>query len=278
MVLFRFYGDTLIGRLVVFYLTGLGFASSLPNKFIHMPEGPSIVILKNLVRSFKGKKILEATGNTKIDKSLLNGRKVLDFKSWGKHFLICLPDLTLRVHFMLFGSYSINEQTKPNPRLCLRFARGVIYFYSCSIKVIEEDLDTIYDWRADVMNDDWDAVGARKKLKARPDTLVCDALLDQNIFAGVGNIIKNEVLFRVKVQPGSLVGKLPPRKLTELIKEARNYSFDFLKWKKAFVLRKHWLVYAKKTCPDGSPVTKVALMGKTARRTFYCEDRQVLYK
>ena len=33
--------------------------------------------------------------------------------------------------------------------------------------------------------------------------LVCDALLDQNIFAGVGNIIKNEVLYQDTSAAGS---------------------------------------------------------------------------
>lgn len=243
-----------------------------------MPEGPSIVILKELVSAFKGKKIVGASGNTKtIDLSLLKGRKIVDFKSWGKHFLICLPDRTVRIHFMLFGSYSIDEKTKPNPRLQLDFSKGTIYFYACSVKLIEEDPDAVYDWSADVMNDRWDAARARKKLKALPDMLVCDALLDQHIFAGVGNIIKNEVLYRIGVHPESKVGKLPPRKLGDMIREARNYSFDFLKWKKAFELRKHWLVYAKKTCPDGKPVEKAKQMGRTKRRTFWCEGCQVLY-
>ncbi|MDP4148915.1 MAG: endonuclease [Bacteroidota bacterium] len=243
-----------------------------------MPEGPSIVILKEAVASFAGKKILEATGNAKIDMSPLQGRKVTAFKSWGKHFLICLPGMTLRIHFLLFGSYSINEQTKPKPRLALRFAKGALYFYTCSVRLLDGDPEEIYDWRGDVMSDQWDPALARRRLKAMPDLLVCDALLDQNIFAGVGNIIKNEVLFRTRIHPESRIGKLPPRKLGELIREARNYSFDFLKWKKAFELRKHWLVHTKKTCPDGTPVTRVPKMGKTARRTFYCASCQVLYE
>jgi endonuclease-8 len=243
-----------------------------------MPEGPSIVILKDAAAPFVGKKIIAASGNAKIDMAPLQGKKVIAFKSWGKHFLVCLPGLTLRIHFLLFGSYSINEQTKPKPRLALTFAKGALYFYTCSVRLLEGDPDEIYDWRGDVMNDHWDAALARKKLKALPDMLVCDALLDQNIFAGVGNIIKNEVLYRIGVHPESRVGKLPPRKLTQLIREARNYSFDFLEWKKAFVLRKHWLVHTKKTCPDGTAVTKVPKMGKTGRRSFYCVSCQVLYK
>ncbi|HEY4062538.1 MAG TPA: DNA-formamidopyrimidine glycosylase family protein [Puia sp.] len=243
-----------------------------------MPEGPSIVILKELVQSFSGKKILAATGNTKVDITPLTGAKIIAFKSWGKHFLICLPRLTVRIHFMLFGSYSINEQTKPNPRLHLKFTNGDLYFYTCSVKILTEELDELYDWKADVMNDQWDAARARKKLKSMPDVLAADALLNQDIFAGVGNIIKNEVLFRIRVHPESRIGSIPPRKLTELINEARNYSFDFLKWKKEYGLRKHWLAYAKKTCPrDHVPFEKVRHLGKTKRRTFFCTVCQRLY-
>jgi endonuclease-8 len=151
-------------------------------------------------------------------------------------------------------------------------------FYSCSVLLIQDQLDEIYDWSADVMNDNWDPKKARAKLKAQPSTLVCDALLDQNIFAGVGNIIKNEVLFRIKVHPQSKIGKLPAAKLNALIREARQYSFDFLEWKKAYVLKKHWLIHTKKICPRCNlPVIKKYL-GKTNRRTFFCNNCQVLYK
>ena len=37
----------------------------------------------------------------------------------------------------------------------------------------------------------------------------CDVLIDQHIFAGVGNIIKNEALFRAAVRPLSVVSKIP---------------------------------------------------------------------
>jgi len=243
-----------------------------------MPEGPSIVILKELVQGFTGKKILAAMGNTKTDKAQLKGQKVIAFRSWGKHFLICLPKVTVRIHFLLFGSYSINEQTKPQPRLHLKFAKGDLYFYACSVKLIAEDLDEVYDWSGDVMNDHWDAAKARRKLKAKPEMMVADALLDQDIFAGVGNIIKNEVLFRIRVHPESKGGALPPRKLTELIREARIYSFDFLKWKKEFVLRKHWLAHAKSVCPRCHiPFTKVRHLGKAKRRAFFCDNCQTLY-
>jgi endonuclease VIII len=239
-----------------------------------MPEGPSLVILKEEVQPFKGHRILAATGNTKINKEVLEGEVVRDFKTWGKHFLICFKTFSLRVHFLLFGRYSINEQTRAKPRLHLQFDNGDLYLYTASLTIIEEDLDKIYDWTADVMSDNWNAAAARKKLKATPASLACDALLDQHIFAGSGNIIKNEVLFRTRVHPESLIGNIPSRKLTEIINDVRTYSFLFLEWKKAFELKKHWQAHTRKICPRCNIPFHKSYPGKTKRRAYYCENCQ----
>jgi endonuclease-8 len=243
-----------------------------------VPEGPSLVILRELAQSFAGKRIRTAEGNSKIDKARLLGQRIVALRTWGKHFLIELDGFAIRIHFLMFGSYCIDSRKDRPPRLALSFARGrELNFYSCAVRYIEGDLDEEYDWPADVMSDAWDPALARRKLKAMPDTLVCDALLDQNVFAGVGNIIKNEVLFRIRVHPLSRVGAIPPRKLGELIKQARQYSFEFLEWKKAFVLRKHWLAHNKRVCPRCQiPFTRQYL-GTTDRRSFFCQRCQVRY-
>ena len=244
-----------------------------------MPEGPSIVILRELVAPFTGKKILRVEGNSKIDQQRLVGQTVVAFRSWGKHFLVCCPEVALRVHFLLFGSYRINERKDSPPRLSLQFRNGEINLYACSVRYIEGSLDAVYDWSADVMSDTWNPAAARRKLKARPEMLTCDALLDQNIFAGVGNIIKNEVLFRIGVQPESRIGALSPRKLGEMIRQARVYSFDFLAWKKAYVLRKHYQVHTKTICPRcGERLQYRAHLGTTQRRAFFCDHCQKFYQ
>jgi endonuclease VIII len=243
-----------------------------------MPEGPSIVILKEQVTPFLGKTIERVSGNTTIEKERLLHQPIQSFRSWGKHFLVELPDFSLRVHFMLFGSYRINEDKSwAVPRLSLGFDAGEINFYACSVRFIEEPIDLVYDWWADVMSEHWDAKLALQRLRARPDTLVCDALLDQDLFAGVGNIIKNEVLFRIQVHPLSKVGALPAAKLRELVREARQYSFDFYEWKKQFVLKKHWLAHTKRTCPRCHIPLHKAHLGRTHRRSFFCENCQRLY-
>ena len=242
-----------------------------------MPEGPSILILKELVQPFVGKKIIEIKGNSKIDLQKLRNKEIIEFKTWGKQFLICFKSITVRIHLLMFGSYTINESKDTSPRIGFKFKKGELNFYNCSVRFIEEDLDNVYDWSADVLNPLWDAKKAEEKLKDKKSILACDALLDQNIFSGVGNIIKNEVLYRVKIHPESIIGKIPIRQLRLLIKEAVIYSFEFLQWKKDFVLKKHWLVYNKKIClRDKIPLNK-ANLGKTHRRSFYCNECQKLY-
>lgn len=245
----------------------------------YMPEGPSIVLLKEETLQFTGRKVLEVDGNTKaIEKERLLNKKVLEFKSWGKHFLICFNGFTVRIHFLLFGSYSIHVPKEGRaPRLYLRFTNGEIFFYACSVRILEGNINDYYDWSGDVLNDAWDEKKAKEKIKAIPNALICDTLLNQDIFAGVGNIIKNEVLFRAGVHPESRNGKIPAIKMNKIIKEARNYSFDFLNWKRQYVLKKHWLAHTKKICAKcGGPIIRKHT-GLNSRRSFFCTKDQKLY-
>ncbi|MCE7059842.1 DNA-formamidopyrimidine glycosylase family protein [Dyadobacter sp. CY343] len=244
-----------------------------------MPEGPSIVILKEAIEPLhlEGKVIRQAEGTTKIDLDRLINQEVTDFRSWGKHFLICFPDFTLRIHFMLFGSYLINAQKKTPPRLTLLFDKDELNFYACSIQIFDQPADQLYDWRGDIMAEEWDASLALGKLGENPKMLACDALLDQNIFSGSGNIIKNEVLFRTRIHPMSKLGQIPDKKLRELVDETRNYAFDFLNWKKENTLKKHWLAHTKKICPRCNIPFHKEYLGKSKRRSYYCESCQELY-
>ena len=243
-----------------------------------MPEGPSIVLAKEAVKQFTGKKIIAVSGNTKIDKNSLVDQKVIAFKSWGKHFLICFKGFYVRVHFLMFGSYTINEKKDRPERLSLTFKNGEINLYTCSVKILEGKVEDDYDFSVDVMNDDWDEVKARMTLKKAPEKLVCDALLEQDIFSGVGNIIKNEVLYRVKVHPESVIKKIPAAQIKKIIAEARLYSFQFLEWKRNYELKKHWLAHTKKICLRCYlPIIKKHT-GIKKRRSFFCNKCQKLYK
>ncbi|PNS08601.1 DNA-formamidopyrimidine glycosylase family protein [Solilutibacter silvestris] len=245
-----------------------------------MPEGPSIVLLREAAQRFVGRRVLDVAGNSKQPIARLQHRVLKQVRSWGKHFLLDFGPFWVRIHFGLFGSWRIDEATERAPRLRLQFSRGeTLAFYACSVRIVDGDVEAHYDWSVDVMDPRWDAKAARAKLRRHPDALVADALLDQDVFSGVGNIIKNEVLHRIRVHPESRVGALPSRKLAEMVEQARVYSFDFLAWKRDFVLRQHWQVHAKTICPrDGTRLSYRKHLGKRQRRAFWCATCQRLYK
>lgn len=241
-------------------------------------EGPSIAILKEEVKLFKGKKITNAKGYAKLDYNKLKNKTVKNFRTWGKHFLIVLPDCTLRIHFLLFGTYFINTRKNTNPKVALTFSNGSLNCYVCSAKILTEPLSKIYDWQLDLLSTKWNFSKVKKLVLQHKDKMICDVILDPEIFSGAGNIIKNEALYRAGVHPESITGTIPIKKLNELIRAVHSYTHDFLKWKKKDILSTNWKVYSRKTCAEcGSKVVK-HYDGKLKRRSFICNSCQHLYK
>jgi endonuclease-8 len=257
-----------------------------------MPEGPSIVLLRDRLAPFIGRTVRDAAGCAALDLGRIHSRRLLDIRSWGKHLLLAFDGFSLRIHLLLFGTCLVHggergdgaggdgeEAASATPSVSLRFeGGGGIDFRAASARWVEGDLDAAYDWSADVLSPRWDPHAAQAKLCARPTELACDALLDQTIFSGVGNIIKNEVLFRILVHPLSRVGALPDAELSQLVAQARDYSFDFFDWKRRNVLKRHWQVHERSMCPRcRHALAPVRKLGKRQRRSFHCDRCQRLY-
>src|SRR5690606_292396 len=104
-----------------------------------MPEGPSIKILKDLAEKFIGQEIISASGNAKIEMDQLPGKTFEAYKTYGKQSYLVCGKLVVRIHLLLWGSNSLDEQTKPDRqlRLHLKFENGDLYFYSCSVKLLD---------------------------------------------------------------------------------------------------------------------------------------------
>lgn len=243
-----------------------------------MPEGPTIVLMKEDLQKFVGKKVIEVNGSEVPENSEIKGEVLREIKIFGKQTYLIFDKIIFKIHLMMFGSYSLyNRKDIDTLKLGLTFKDGGMYFYTCVVKVIDESYLLKIDWEADIMSDRWNPEKTEKTLKAAPKMMICDALMNQDIFSGVGNIIKNEALFRVGIHPESLIGNLPPKKLQEIITEARNYGFDFKKWKKANVLSKHFQIYHQKNCPICGAATVKKDTGKSKRTSFFCKNDQKLY-
>lgn len=243
-----------------------------------MPEGPSLVYLAEQMQPYVGKIVTKAGGYGEMEKSWLKGKKLLEARSWGKHLLLRFANGTIRVHLMLFGSVLFNKTKKVNASLYLQFGSDLVNFYVVQAKKLVGKLDSIYDWRTDIMSSEWKPAVVRKKMKDYPDSFIGDLLMDQEVFTGVGNIIRIEVMFRAKIHPLSIVGKIPAEVINSLLKHIRSYGKEFLAEKKAKTFGKNWEAYGQKECPRDGQTLKIKMVGRTKRKTYFCTHCQELYK
>ena len=247
-------------------------------------EGPSLHLAAEQLQSFAGRQITSVTGNSKIGIERLAGLRVKEIFAWGKHLVFQFDTFALRVHFMLWGTFAAIVEGRSvtgdyrrggAPRLVLNFPNGEITIWAASVKFVEDaNARGTYDFSADVMADEWNGRAALKKVKLCPRAEIADVLLDQTIFAGVGNIIKNEVLFRTRVSPFAKAGNIPPRKLRAIVADARTFSFRFLELRRVFSLRKNLEVYGRSVCPRCDGKVERRVHGQRARRSFYCRRCQ----
>src|SRR5687767_723033 len=249
-------------------------------------EGPSLHLAAEQLQPFSGRPIARVSGNSKIGIERLAGLEVREIFAWGKHLVFQFDTFALRVHFMLWGTFAATVEGQSvtgdyrrsgPPRLVLLFPNGEITIWAASVKFVEDaNAKAAYDFSADVMSDEWDARAALAKLRTFPRAEIADVLLDQAIFAGVGNIIKNEVLFRTRVSPFAKISAISDRKLRAIVADARVFSFRFLELRRVFALRKNLEIYRKSTCPRCGGKIERRVHGQRARRSFFCRKCQAV--
>lgn len=239
-------------------------------------EGPSVHIVANKLQFLKGQKILEVDGNARQPKYKLVEQIIDDVRAVKKRLFIDTKDVGAVIHFLMYGSYRVNERRENlDERLSLLCSSDEVNFYSCSVKVLEKEEDQYksYDKPSqDVLSKDFNEERALKMI-LRDDRIIADVLLDQTIFGGVGNIIKNEVLFERKINPVTRASKLLKEAAKELVESAINWSKSWYR-RKQFGEKKGLKIYRKSKCPNCNQKIKRKKLGKYDRITFICENCQ----
>ncbi|XP_002709338.1 endonuclease 8-like 2 isoform X1 [Oryctolagus cuniculus] len=189
----------------------------------------------------------------------------------------------LQVSFGLFGSIWVNEFSRakkankrgdwrdPAPRLVLYFGGGgFLAFYNCQMSWSSSP---VVRPTSDILSEKFHRGQALEALgQAQP---VCYTLLDQRYFSGLGNIIKNEVLYRAGVHPLSLGSLLSPSCLEALVDHVVEFSTHWLQ-DKLQGRQQHPQIYQKEQCPAGHQVLKQELgpPGGFQRLTWWCPQCQ----
>ena len=257
-----------------------------------MVEAPKLRIFYNNVKKYNNKKIILIDGNSKYN--FFNNKIIKNIDYIGKHLWLYLDNGYVRIHFMMYGRIIINKIYKDKkPQLSLKINNDHVYFYSCSIKYYdtqkEMEENKIGDNKINISHKLYDKsyhknfiLENKEKCK---NMLLCDFLLIQDIFPGVGNILKNEALYRCKLNPFAKVKNINKFDIECIVENLYKVSYDMYKleknineknfsviWKK--VREDIFQIYFKKICPLEHKV-KIKWCGEKDRKTYYCETCQI---
>ncbi len=187
-----------------------------------MPEGNTIHRLARIhTRDFGGRRIGVSSPQGRFAKEAqrLDGRRFERADAHGKHlFHHWSGGLVVHVHLGMAGWFYRYPGSVPLPRptvLMRLSARGIatdlIGPPTCELIPEFARRALIARLGPDPLRRDFDPEPARAALRKRPRRTIGDALLDQRVLAGVGNIYRNEALFLTGIHPlrqsGSVAGE-----------------------------------------------------------------------
>lgn len=143
----------------------------------------------------------------------LTGRVVDEVISRGKHLFIRVGDASIHSHLKMDGAWLVGGQIRRVQAYKIRIILETEDSRAAGIDlgVLEilkraDDIDAVAHLGPDLLGDDWEPGVARANLSADADRPLAEALLDQRVMAGVGNVYANELCFVTGYLPTTPVG------------------------------------------------------------------------
>jgi endonuclease-8 len=213
-----------------------------------MPEGDTIFrSARTLNRALAGKTVTRfhsefAQIAAADDQTAFTGQRVTGVESRGKWLLIHFAgdesaderasERTLATHMLMSGSWHIYrpgeawQQPAANMRIVIETAGFVAVGFRIPVARVHTEQSLARDRKiprlaSDILNPEFDPAAALVRLQAQPREELANALLDQRILAGVGNVFKSEICFLEGLSPFRAAGSLTPEEGTHLIATAR---------------------------------------------------------
>ena len=137
----------------------------------------------------------------------LSGQVVDEVVSRGKHLFIRVGRASIHSHLKMDGAWRITSKgRRVDHRVRIILETNDVRAIGIDLGILQvlerdRDHDVVDHLGPDLLGDDWDAGLAAANLAANPDRPIAEALLDQRVMAGIGNVFCNELCF--------LTGHLP---------------------------------------------------------------------
>lgn len=261
-----------------------------------MPEGDTIYRTARTLRTaLQGRTVTSVQTTVPAILGLgpdrLVGQTVDAVESRGKHLLCWFApsDLALHTHMRMTGSwhvYRAGERWRKSARsarirldveswVAVCFSAPVCELLSRSQVAAHHGLASL---GPDALAPEVDLAEARRRLDARSGWTIGEALLDQRVLAGVGNVYKSEVLYLLRVDPWARVSALDEETKDALLATAARLLRENAAPQRVLRTttgheageRLHLYGKASRPCPRCSTQISAARQGEQARLTYWC--------
>ncbi|PFG27714.1 Fpg/Nei family DNA glycosylase [Corynebacterium renale] len=192
-----------------------------------MPEGHVIhALARDLSAAFAGRTVAVSSpqGRFATEAALLDGTTLTHASAWGKHLFIEFDaptdDNIVHIHLGLIGIMRLSEHADPVGQVRLRISDGHtdadLHGPQWCRLISPEAMGAVVGKQgADPLRPDSDPSGVFKKV-ARSRKTIGALLMDQKLFAGVGNIYRAETLFRLGISPFQLGHEIKDSELRDI--------------------------------------------------------------
>lgn len=251
-----------------------------------MAEGDTILRAARRIEAALGGETVEAGAPNPRGRAAgverLDGRRLERVEARGKHLLLGFGDLTLHSHLGMNGSWRIAARGADlgRPRssawvVLSGAGQEAAQFGGPTLRVLSASqlrLDpTLARLGPDVLADDFDLEAAVRSLRSAGDRPLGDALLDQRLIAGIGNIFKSEACFAARLDPWRPVADFSDSQLERVLTATRRLMLA------SVVSGRHArAVYrrAGQPCPSCGTPLRSRGQGDANRSTYWCPSCQ----
>jgi endonuclease-8 len=208
----------------------------------------------------------------------LDGRRLERVEARGKHFLLYFGELSLHSHLGMSGGWHVYREgarwRRPRSSAWAVLAGGgweVVQFGGPTLQVMPtlrlRRHPQITGLGPDILAKRFDEDAVAAAIRADPTRTLGDALLDQRLVAGIGNIFKSEACFVARVDPWRAVGDLSDEELRAVLAAARGLMLEAVK-----TGRHPHKVYRRRqgACPRCRGRISSRGQGDANRTTYWC--------
>jgi endonuclease-8 len=212
----------------------------------------------------------------------LDGTTLERVDARGKNLLLGFGGLTLHSHLGMSGSWHVYPRgaawRKP-AAAAWAVLRGesseAVQFGGPTLKLLRTEAlrrdPTLSRLGPDILAADFDPEAIARSLRAQPHRTLGDALLDQSLVAGIGNIFKSEACFAARLDPWQPLGELTEEQLDAVVHAANDLMRDAVEHGRhaSAVYRR-----AGQPCPNCGTAILSRGQGDANRTTYWCPTCQ----